>query len=74
MKIKTANAEETILLGPAWYITNQRLDWKTGDTISVEACRTSINGKPHWLARSAEIKGNTLQLLNSANTPVWDKH
>ena len=31
-------------------------------------------GKPHWLARSAEIKGNTLQLLNSANTPVWDKH
>ncbi len=73
VKIKTANAEETILLGPAWYITNQRLDWKTGDTISVEACRTSINGKPHWLARSADVKGTKLELISSGNAPAWDK-
>lgn len=67
-----ANSEEVVLLGPAWYLDKQVPMCKTGDAISVQASRSSIDGRPVWIARSVECKGNTVVLVSETETPAWD--
>lgn len=65
--------EETVLLGPAWYMNNQKLPMKAGDTITLVACRTTIDGHRHWLARSIDGKDARLVLIDGAKAPVWSQ-
>lgn len=63
--------EETVILGPVAYMANQRTICRPGDPISLEASRTTINGRPYWLARSVDCKGHRTVMLDASNTPVW---
>jgi hypothetical protein len=63
--------DEVILLGPAWYMENQKDICHTGDTVKVEASRTTIDGRTYWLARSVDCKDSRVVLLDDHNTPAW---
>lgn len=74
LKIRMAGdggAEEIVLLGPAWYMDNQKPVCIAGDSIKVDACRTNIAGKGYWIARSTDCKGTRVVLLDGSNTPAW---
>ncbi|MFN0131544.1 MAG: PRC-barrel domain-containing protein [Phycisphaerales bacterium] len=76
LKIKMAgdaNEAELVLLGPAWYMDNQKPVCKAGDTIKVEACRTRIDGHRYWMAKSVECKDARIVLLDKSNSPAWAK-
>jgi len=76
LKLRTAGdptKDEIVLLGPAWYMENQKPICKAGDSIQVEACRTTIDGREYWLARSVESKGARVVLLDKRNVPAWDR-
>jgi sporulation protein YlmC with PRC-barrel domain len=74
LKIKMAgdgSGEEVVLLGPAWYMENQKPVCQTGDPIKMDACRTTIDGHQYWIAKSIDCKGTHVVLLDSSNTPAW---
>lgn len=64
--------EETVLLGPSWYMDHQEF-CKAGDTVKVKVCRTTIDGRRFWLARTIENRGRTVEMLDRTNAPAWDR-
>lgn len=76
LKIRTAGdgaKEEVVLLGPSSYMDHQQLSCKAGDSIKVNACRTTIDGRRYWIARSLEHNGVSVVLLDGKNAPAWDR-
>ncbi len=76
LKVRTADknaAEQVVLLGPAWYMDNQKPVCKAGDTVKLTACRTTINNEKYWLAKSVDCKDSRVVLLDVGNAPVWQK-
>lgn len=65
------SAEEVVLLGPAWYMENQQPICQNGDTVTIEAVQTKIDGSTHWLARSITGKGPKVILIDKNNNPAW---
>lgn len=63
--------DAVILLGPAWYLSNQKDICRTGDTVMVDACRTMIDGKQYWIAKSIQCKDSHVVLLDADNKPAW---
>lgn len=74
VKIKLAGdgvGDETVLIGPAWYLDNQKAVCQAGDTIKMDVRRTTIDGHQYWLAKSIDCKDTRVVLLDSANAPAW---
>jgi sporulation protein YlmC with PRC-barrel domain len=67
----TDGSDEVILLGPVSYLDHQKPTWQTGDTVKIEACRTTVEGHAYWLARSIDCKETRAVLLDGNNTPAW---
>lgn len=63
--------DETVLLGPSAYINNQKPFCKTGDTIKLDAYRTTIDGRHFWLARHVDGTDGRIVLLQESAAPVW---
>ena len=74
VKLKMAGeggAEETVILGPAWYMENQKLGYTNGDAITIDAVRTTIDGHRYWIAKGVECKDKRVVFLDATNTPAW---
>jgi sporulation protein YlmC with PRC-barrel domain len=74
IKIRTGGengAEELVLLGPAWYMDNQKPAYKSGESIKIEACRTTIEGRQYWIAKSFACNERSVVLIDSDNAPSW---
>jgi sporulation protein YlmC with PRC-barrel domain len=63
--------EELVLLGPARYLDNQKHSCQIGDAITVDACRTTIDGRRYWIAKSVDCKDSRVVLLDGSNAPAW---
>lgn len=66
-----SGTEETVLLGPAWYMENQKLGYVNGDSIKIDAVRTNIDGHRYWIAKAVDCKGKRVVLLDGTNAPAW---
>ncbi len=76
MKIKMpgdGGAEEVILLGPVSYMANQKTFCQAGDAVKVNACRTMIDGRKYWIARSIDCKDGRVVMIDGNNAPVWSQ-
>ncbi len=63
--------DDVVLLGPVWFMDNQKTSYKSGDVIRIEAVRTTIDGRPYWLAKSVDCNKTSVTMLDSNNTPAW---
>ncbi len=63
--------EELVLLGPSWYMENQKAICQAGDSVSLDICRTTVDGRQYWIARSLECKNSRVVLIDPNNTPAW---
>jgi len=63
--------EELVLLGPAGYMQSQNSTFKAGDTVKVDAVRTTIDGREYWIAKSILCKDQRTVLIDGDNTPAW---
>jgi hypothetical protein len=63
--------QELVLLGPAWYLENQKPSCENGDPVKLDAWRTTIGGKRYWIAKSLECKDTRVVFLDGANVPAW---
>ncbi|MBX3359537.1 MAG: PRC-barrel domain-containing protein [Phycisphaeraceae bacterium] len=73
LTLKTTTGEQVVLLGPAWYMDNQPIKCDKGAVISSDVYQTTINGKPYWIARTIDVNGDHIVLIDSSNTPSWDR-
>jgi hypothetical protein len=69
----TDNSQEVVLVGPVWYMENQKPVYQVGDTVTIEACRTTVNGHRYWIAKAVAGKEARMVLLDEGNKPVWAK-
>jgi sporulation protein YlmC with PRC-barrel domain len=74
MKIKLpgdGTGEELVLVAPVWYLDNQKPICQNGDTVKIDACRTTIDGHRYWLARSIDCNEARVVLLDGSDVPAW---
>lgn len=69
--VKTSDGEETVIVGPTWYMARQSYAWKQGGPVTLEVRRVRINDKPYWIARSGEHEGAALRTWDG-DRPAWD--
>ena len=60
-----------VLLGPVTYMNNQRTMCKVGDSIKLDAYRTTIDNRQYWLARSVDCNSIRVVLVDGNNAPAW---
>ncbi len=65
--------EVLVLLGPAWYMKNQKLECSSGEEVKIETYRTTIAGKDYLIARSIECDGKRVELMDEKGSPAWDR-
>ena len=70
---KSEGADVLVLLGPSWYMQNQKLPCADKDKVRVEAYRTTIGGKDYWLAKSIECGGARVVLIDDDGAPTGDR-
>ncbi|MFZ4573972.1 MAG: PRC-barrel domain-containing protein [Phycisphaerales bacterium] len=71
VRIDVNGHEELVVLGPSWYMDNQESICKPGDSIKVDACRTTVDGQKYWIAKSMTCKDARVVLLDSNYAPAW---
>ncbi len=75
LKVKTSSGEETVLVGPENYSIKSEEDvCHKGDQVSIQAVKVRIDGKSYLLARQLESGGKSMTLIDSGNSPMWDRH
>jgi len=69
--VKTDTEEISVHLGPGWFIENQDVEIKPGDTIEVTGSRIVYQGNPAVIA-ALVLKGeHMLMLRDELGFPVW---
>ncbi len=60
-----------IMLGPEFYLADEKLSLKEGDEVTVEASPAGSRTKAFFVAKSITAKGKTLALRDDAGIPLW---
>ncbi len=74
MKALTVESEDktlTVMLGPEFYLTGEKLSLKKGEKITVVASPAGYRSKTFFVAKSVTAGGKTLALRDEAGFPVW---
>ncbi len=69
--VDTGDGERRVVVGPSWYMTRQRLEFKTGDSISVVGTKATVNGTELIGARTVTSGDRTVVLWSDDNA-VWN--
>lgn len=70
--VKAKNGGTALVhLGPAWYISNQRLQIRIKDKVTVTGSKVFINGKSAILASTVAVGGKLLILRDTAGYALW---
>lgn len=72
--VMTAGSERlVIVLGPRWYLQDDHLDWKVGDTVTVRGSKAQgKDGRSYLLAQwISNPSSGQLVLRNETGRPVW---
>jgi hypothetical protein len=62
-----------VVLGPRWYLQDDHLDWRIGDTVTVRGSKAQgRDGRSYLLAQwISSPSGNPLVLRNETGRPAW---
>jgi hypothetical protein len=69
--LRSATGEVTAHLGPVWFLDDQQLQVKKGDTVDVAGSSVTLRGKNVLLAASVRRGSDVLQLRDAAGIPAW---
>lgn len=62
-----------VVLGPAWYLQNDNLDWKIGDQVTVQgSLAQGKDGRTYLLTQRVSAPGGaTIELRGENGSPAW---
>lgn len=72
-ELNLQNDRMIVVLGPAWYLQDDNLDWKVGDQVTVRgSLAQGKDGQTYLLSQQISIPGGTtLMLRGESGTPSW---
>ncbi len=64
-----------VVLGPAWYLQDDNLDWKVGDQVTVRgSLAQGKDGRTYLLSQQIGVPGGATIVLRSENgSPSWSR-
>lgn len=72
VELAAGNERLVVVLGPRWYLQDDNLDWKTGDTVTVRGSKAQgKDGRIYLLAQRINTAGGQLTLRNETGRPGW---
>jgi hypothetical protein len=71
--MKTEQGDIPVILGPDWYLAEQKIALKAGDQVEVTGSKINLSGKPTILASNLKVGDKSAVLRNSRGFPVWLK-
>lgn len=73
IELATANDRFTVVLGPRWYLQDDNLGWKTGDTVSVRGARAQgKDGHSYLITQWISLPdGGQLTVRSDTGRPLW---
>lgn len=69
--VESEGKSHTIMLGPEFYLTDEKLSLKEGDEVSIVASPAGYRTKTFFVAKSVKVGEKTLALRDEAGFPVW---
>ena len=71
--LKLPGEQMVVVLGPAWYLQDDNLDWKVGDQVTVQgSLAQGKDGRTYLLSqRISTPVGATMELRGENGTPSW---
>jgi len=69
--VTTDSGEQSVILGPEWYMAKQSMALSDGSRVIVHGKRGTLNGKSYICAHSIESDGRSLTLWDS-DRPAWE--
>lgn len=71
LSLKTEKETITVVLGPVWYIEEQRIKFTANDKIEVKGSKMSIQGRPTIIAQEVKKGDQVLKLRDDKGAPLW---
>lgn len=72
LKIRTADGDKTVHLGPTWFVNRQEVRLNSGDQVTVKGCKATVQGEEVILASEVQTSSGTLHLRDGQGRPEWD--
>lgn len=69
--ISIGTGEQTVHVGPIWYVQDQELQLQVGDLVEVTGCEINFNGKMVIMAGEIERNEMKMVLRNAQGQPMW---
>ncbi len=71
LSLKTEKGTIPVVLGPVWYIEEQRIKFAANDKIEVKGSKMSIQGQPTFIAQEVKKGDMVLKLRDDQGAPLW---
>lgn len=73
MELLVGTEKVTLVLGPRWYLQDDTLEWKNGDTVTVRGSKAQgKDGRTYLLTQSINTPGSGQMILrNESGRPGW---
>lgn len=72
--LKTEQGEITVILGPDWYLAEQKISLKVDDQLEVTGSKVTLAGKPTILVSNLKVGDKSIALRNDRGFPLWLKN
>jgi hypothetical protein len=71
LTLQTDQAAILVILGPAWYLEQQKVTFKPGDHLEALGSRIIFEERPYLIAAEVKKGKQTLKLRDQDGLPVW---
>lgn len=69
--VQTDQEAIPVILGPVWYLEQQKFTLGSGDSLEVRGSRVTVEERPYLIAAEVKKGKKTLKLRDQDGLPVW---
>jgi hypothetical protein len=69
--VQTDQEAIPVILGPAWYLEQQKFTLGPGDSLEVRGSRVTVEERPYLIAAEVKKGKKTLKLRDKDGLPLW---
>ena len=71
MSLQIKKQETEVYIAPLWYLSDQQLQFKTGNPITITGSRVTYKGKHLIITSEINYNKKTIMIRNEKGIPVW---